>query len=328
MNYDELYGYLAKFRGQIIMSYLRRIRNFKITSLNLDSFQFVAILLGALFFYFGYLARDASVPPFFTTFLALFFGGLLTLFVTGFVNGEIDKAKSDYNEEKKALEKDIEKLKGQIGDDSDYRFAQELEFLSILFQELGELPVPFPIINKFCSKINYLNGNLTLKRELKYYLNKVKDREIALTGLHKGFTKQDDGQIPFLGLVGEACNHVLKLQISEEWAYPLYNDIEAYLQAWLVCSIKNNVIIRIEPFVLESLGENGKGRYRGKETYIEVIKYIKSVVTNQERLNSFFTTPDSRNIVNDCLQELINLLEKTESNLPYSSMEPYNHTAL
>ena len=295
-----------------------------INSLNLKSFHFVALTIGLSLFLLGYLAKDLTS---FSPFLSLLLAGLFTLFVDGFVNGEIDKVKSDYNEEKKVLEKEIEKLKGQIGDDSDYRFAQELEFLSILFQELGKLPVPFPR-DKFCAKIRKLNSDGILEEELKHYPNDAKDREIALTGLHKGFRKQDDGQIPFLGLVGEACNHVLKIQISEEWAYPLYNDIEAYLQAWLVCSIKNNVIIRIEPFVLESLGGNGKGRYRGKETYIEVIKYIKSVVTNQERLNSFFTTPDSRNIVNNCLQELINLLEKTESNLPYSSMEPYNHTAL
>lgn len=305
------------------MTSLRRIRNM-INSLNLKSFHFVALTIGLSLFLLGYLAKDLTS---FSPFLSLLLAGLFTLFVDGFVNGEIDKVKSDYNEEKKVLEKEIEKLKGQIGDDSDYRFAQELEFLSILFQELGKLPVPFPR-DKFCAKIRKLNSDGILEEELKHYPNDAKDREIALTGLHKGFRKQDDGQIPFLGLVGEACNHVLKIQISEEWAYPLYNDIEAYLQAWLVCSIKNNVIIRIEPFVLESLGENGKGRYRGKETYIEVIKYIKSVVTNQERLNSFFTTPDSRNIVNNCLQELINLLEKTESNLPYSSMEPYNHTAL
>ena len=311
------------------MTYLRRIRNFKITSLNLDSFQFVAILLGALFFYFGYLARDASIPPFFTTFLALFFGGLLTLFVTGFVNGEIDKAKSDYNEKKKALEKDIEKLKGQIGDDSDYRFAQELEFLSILSQELGKRPVPFPI-DKFCAKIRKLHNDGILDEELKHYPNDDEDRKIALVDLNKGFQKKNDGKTPFLQLIGEACRIALNIQDENapdfkeknKLAMPLYRHIKAYLKAWLVCSIKNEVIIQIEPFIQPKL--DGISSYEDKETYIKTIQYIKDVALTSEYGLPYFSTPGSRKIVKDYLQKLILLLkgESTQTNKTTPQLSP------
>jgi len=205
------------------------------------------------------------------------------------------------------IEEEKDKLLQEV--DSSYRFEQELEFLS----RISESSQPSKTLNyeSFCNRIKQLKiqPELVLKEVLESYVKDLKGREEALECLINGFKEEKDSdRIPLISIIGTACNHVLKIPKPQEWAEPLYLDIVKYLRAWLFCSIKYGEIVQIKPFIQGSLGKEGEGRYHGKETYIEVIKYIKNVVLKDDGVKPYFT-PDSIIIIDKYLKKLIELLE-------------------
>lgn len=259
------------------------------------------------------IEKSKLIFPLIAAVLAWLFVTLLETYVEGYEEKYQDEKvgyEKKYQNEKNEIEKchhsEILKLKQDMDKDSSYRKEQELEFLSIFNPEKNLDNLNF---TAFCKPVRKLHSTSQLIKELSNYNKELKGRDEALEGLSKGFTREH-GEIPFFGLIGQACSHALNIHISEldESAKPFCLDMAAYLKAWLVCSIKHGVPIRIKPFYRESLGDWGT-RYQGKETYIKAIKYIKKEGLESKELQRFFPTQDSIIIVDKYLEGLIDILE-------------------
>jgi len=315
-----------------------------IKNLSFKDFQFMAAVLciimflcGLLLGYVSFHSSDSNTKMFeilFSTFIGSLILKLFTFFTNSYVRENIKNEKEKCDEElhkksqeyenallnmKGEYEKKRLKMQREI-DNGIYRQAQELEFLSILFQD-SIIPQDSLNYKVFCTHIRELHQSSELSQELKRYIQKLKGREEALEGLSKGFKEDENGEAPFYLLVGEACNHALNIQEDEIQKYlelvePFYLDIFAYLNAWLVCSIKHEVPIPIEPFVQKSLGKDLNDRYDGIETYIKAIKYIKEVALKDKAIELFFDTPASRSIVDNYLEKLIDLLKSGTTSSP------------
>lgn len=325
-----------------------KFRQYRISNIRLETFQFMAFVLCLTIFLLGLWIGSANLDTGsssdaqnyinkFQLFIPVIieFGliGFFIFFINSYVKGNIDnvkieyadtilKLKKEFDEEIISLEKDYEFRKVSLTRElnSFYRENQDLEFLCILLQELGNFPDRFDY-RVFCNRVVQLHNTSSLEKELKAYIKQLQGREEVLEGLKKGFTKDENGRVPFSQLVGEACNHALKIRTQEaqEWAYPFYLDMRTYLKAWLTCSIKHGVPIPVEPFFQESLGEEGKAQYHGRETYKEAVEYIKNVALKDRNIQQFFSTSNSRNIVDKYLENLINLLDS--DNTPHTDLQ-------
>jgi hypothetical protein len=313
-------------------------------NLSFKDFQVIAALLSLGIFVCGFWVRSINLdssnsnnkvseillPLFITFFIVPLFIFLTNDYVKGNIENIEKKCDEEVRKKFQEYENALLNMKGEYEnerlkmqreiDNGIYRQAQELEFLSILFQD-SIIPQDSLNYKVFCTHIRELHQSSELSQELKRYIQKLKGREEALEGLSKGFKEDENGKCLFYGLVGPACRYALNIQEDEiqkyrELAHPFYLDIFAYLKAWLVCSIKHEVPIPIKPFVIESLGEDLNDRYHGTETYITAIQRIREAVLEDEGLKPFFNTPASRSTVDHYLGELINLLRSEKKSSP------------
>jgi hypothetical protein len=261
------------------------------------------------------IEKDKLIFQFCTTLLVALFVAFVTFLNTYFEaykekhQNEKVESEQKYRNEKVEIEKryqsEIIDLKRKRDDDSSYRKEQELEFLSIFdSKKLNDFN-----FETFCKPIVLLLNTGEFKKALHDYKKKLKGRDEALQGLSECFVAKDKkGNSFFHGLVGQACNHALNIQAADEWVRPFYSDIIIYIKGWLFLSIKYGVNLQTKPFYQKSLGDEGIGRYNHKETYIEAIKFIKESLED-EAMQRFFPTPDSRIIVDEYLNNLIHFLE-------------------
>jgi len=308
-----------------IKKYIHNLRNIRIPRISLQGLKVLEVSLCLAIFFSGLYLGTTDLDPnsfgnasiaekikiVYPIAFPLLIGGLFSFVLDSYVQGNLSKNKAEFEAQNKNKNKEHEaeivELKRKL-DNSVYRMAQELEFLSMLFKDLKSFPENFNY-RAFCPHINLLHSTSKLIKELKNYDEHLKYREEILKGFEKGFSEEENGNVPFYQLIGEACNHALKIEDPEEWARPFYSDMLVYLKAWLVCSIRHGVSIPIEPFYNEILEGSPKGAYQGKESYIHAIKYIRDVVLIGQEIKQFFPSSNSIKIIHDHLEELIIFLE-------------------
>ena len=214
-----------------------------IENLSFKDFQVIAALLCFGIFVCGFWVGSINLDSsnsntekfkiLFPIAIAVLTATLFPLFTDYYVKEHIDNEKTKCDEEvrKKSQEYENERLnrqgeyenkmlKMQREIDSIYRQAQELEFLSILFQHsiIPQNPLNYKV---FCTHIRELHESSELSQELKRYIQKLKGREEALEGLSKGFKEDENGKCLFYGLVGPACRYALNIQEDEIQKYLL-----------------------------------------------------------------------------------------------------------
>jgi hypothetical protein len=259
------------------------------------------------------IEKSKLIFPLIAAVLGWLFVTLLKIYVEGSeekYQNEKDESEQKHQKEKLEIDKryqsEILKLKQDMDKDSSYRKEQELEFL-LYFQDYGKQFDNFDSTT-FCNAVIELHQTGQLKKAVDNYIKKLKGRDEALEGLSKIFAEEKNKSV-LQGLVGQACNHTLNIQKSQTWAEPFYKDIMLSLK-WVYCSIKYGENLKIKPFIIpESLGEEGRELYPGKETYIEALKYIKEKSLKNKVIQGFFTTPDSIIIVEEYLNKLIDILK-------------------
>jgi len=225
---------------------------------------------------------------------------LFLLFINVYVKEHIDANRKEYEQKEFSLRRELQNA---------HIKQQELEFLSIFLEKLNDFPDSFNR-NAFCKDITDLYPTATsLKEAIRNYSEKLKSREEALKGLDKGFKEDKNKQFPFAGLVLQACNDALNIQKYQKSAENFYLDIAVFLKAWLVCSIRYGVCLKIEPFYNFSF-ENNNNKKNKKSVYIDAIKYIQNaIIENKKPIDDYFETLNSRELVSEHLEELIKIME-------------------
>ena len=296
----------------------------KIVRLEIKDFTILSFLLGLAIagcsFLFGYINLDpnhgdTNTIERYKIFFQVSSAILLLIFpwvIYNYVQGNIDKKKKEYDDKIQNLKQEYKQnmLNYQKGIDDIYRKNQELDFLSIFWEE-NHKKLPLFDYQYFCKYVQDKQLRLKLEEDLEDYLEESKWRKEALEGLRKGFVENTEGQSLFSQIVGTACNHALNIQDYQQHkgVKPLYLDIFGYLKAWLVCSIKYAVAIPIKPYFQDSLEGEANSQYRHKETYIKAIKFIKDEALNDKITEKYFPTKKSLKIVSDYLGKLIVLIE-------------------
>jgi len=234
---------------------------------------------------------------------------------------EKDKAEIEENHKDKIAEikkkHSTERNNWSRGLNNPYRVSQDLEFLSMMFKDRRGDPSPISSFSAFCKEIVDLNNDQRLVEKLEEYIERVNDREVALSGLKKGFEKEDKDTYPFSKLIIDACNFAFD-RVDEKgkpytsrqiWMLEFYEDIRTYIRAWLSCSIKYGVRIPIKPIFNRYLQADGERIYCGKDKYIKAIKYFQEKTLNNKAIGNYFTTPGSRKIIIEYLDYLIAILD-------------------
>jgi hypothetical protein len=274
---------------------------------------FIILVLGVLsgFLYFKYVSckndnncKDkseieaiAAVTP---SLLGLATSGGLMFLIKLYFGGIENQLKEDAEKRKNQLDLETVQERHRLEREvpSEYRYPIEMDFLSVYYEKTED--VPDISYEGFCSQIKgSCDSRGGIKEKTENYISQCHPETIkeVLEGLDKGFSKDEDGTIPFYQLAKHACNHALKLDHGkfEQWAKPFYDDIILYLNAWLVCSVKYGFAIPIRPFVLplkklgeevaklddgrptsRYLGEEAIGHYFEEDSYIEAIQYIQN----------------------------------------------------
>lgn len=234
---------------------------------------------------------------------------LFLFFVNNYVNGHIEKIEKEYEANIKSEQLSL--LREEVQDA--YRLKQELEFLYALYVTGGnKFPQSFSH-TAFCKSVQKLHLESRLLEEVKKFNQELEDRKEAESGLIEAFTEDSNRNAPFYELVAKACHQALGIEEeNKQWASPLYYDITAYLKAWLTCSIRYGIPIPIEPFFVQSLGNEGEHLYEGRRTYVKALKYVRDVIAYEPPLDAvekYLPTPQSRRVVKTYLEELIALFE-------------------
>jgi hypothetical protein len=162
--------------------------------------------------------------------------------------------------------------------------------------------------NAFESKLNTkLESNKTT-REASYIIAHLPDtflHQIAVEGIARALDSEFDD--------------VIEQTYLGNKLYPLRTDISVYLTAWLICSIDNDMG---EPMPIDYIGMRytGEGNVPSKEIYKKVIRAIVKIIAEGEyKVSKYYPDDDPlssesvRNKINDCLKQLINLIEKYPS---------------
>jgi len=322
-------NFLKRRLNKMIVAIKGRIRSLEI-NLEINDLKIIAFVLCLATFACGYWIGSINLNnssdsekfkiifPLIITFVVV---GLFTWFINDYFKVKINKKKEEYDQEILNLQQkyDQEMLNLKQKMDDLYKIQQELEFLS-LYNILDKIPDHFNFrgLSEELRKLFDEDRN-QFRARVKQWREESEARREAIEGLEKGFKESEPRKAPFYSLIGTVCNDALKIQDEKahDWAKPFYDDIFFYLRAWLFCSIKYGVPVPIEPFVKKDLGEEGKERYHGKDTYISAIEYIKEIIIKNQRMDDFFPTPNSKNIVSEYLQKLIDLLntsKKTSKN--------------
>ncbi len=310
---------------------------FKKIILKPENFQLVAVLICALIFISGVAFGICNPTPslvgisksFSSLVIPFFSTGLFLIFITYHVKERIDKA------ERKYKRKEIELIRKSV---DPYRVCQDLEFLSIVYEGVFEGGS-----DKFLNGFDYrcfsphvieLLDTSGLKEETQKYNAELRYRKKAVAGLEKGFKfyeiddanyEADKNSYPFVSLIIQACNNALDIpnpDISNctgyEWVEGFYLDIKMYLKAWLICSLRYGVAIPVEPFHRNYLEGKGIGKYKGIETYVKAITYIQFIALTDKAILPYFGDAEVREIVQEYLGKLIDLLQYQDVPLRHS----------
>ncbi|MCB8762117.1 hypothetical protein [Planktothrix agardhii] len=320
------------------------LKRLEIKDLTILSFLLGLAIAGCSFL-FGYINLDPNHGdtntierykiffPLISSILLLIFPWFINKYVQGNIDQEIkkyDKKIQKYDQEiqnlKLEYDQEIQNLKLEYDQeiqnfqqkmDDLYKIQQELEFLS-LSNILDEIPehLNFRGLSEELRKL-FVEDRNQLRARVKEWREESEARREAIEGLEKGFKEHQKNKADFYNLVASACNHALNFKTGEkapDSVRQFYYDIFYYLRAWLFCSIKHGVSVPIEPFFQRDLGDELKERYKGIDTYISAIEYIKEFILEEPVMKNYFPTPNSKNIVYKYLQELIVMLNRSKLN--------------
>ena len=199
-----------------------------------------------------------------------------------------------------------------------HRFMQEMEFLTYLYNT----KYPFEELNKneFSEPIMKLmqSQSSKVREEIGKYKVDLDARQQSVEALDKSFcfgNSKSGLSILQQGIV-EACNHALKLDLnkSEESAVLFYNDIQAYLAAWLKCSIKYDIAIPIEPFFRPHLPGKANNHYQLQQSYVAAFTFIRDKIFTRESIKGLFVTDNALQITTQYLNSLIEMMERSRKN--------------
>ena len=177
-------------------------------------------------------------------------------------------------------------------------------FLSCLISDQPKFEVKdlsfADISPSICEKKNNTRGKLfeiSLHREFE---RELKHREAIriITSL------PDEDFLKPLAL--RACIHALSANGPEDFCepddrYPLLKDIYAYLKAWVRCSLTND---SNQLMPISVIGLN----YSKKSAYKIALEFIIEDLLEREEASDFLTTIESKELFQDCLNKLIDLI--------------------
>jgi hypothetical protein len=242
-------------------------------------------------------------------------------FIKDKIAAEFDAGTSDIKRAVKAeFFEDKQKMLEQING-LDIKYALDFKYLAYIKPSLSpnelRLQDISPVLRKeyledtsstFESKLNAkLESNKTT-REASYIIAHLPDtflHQIAVEGIARALDSEFDD--------------VIEQTYLGNKLYPLRTDISVYLTAWLICSIDNDMG---EPMPIDYIGMRytGEGNVPSKEIYKKVIRAIVKIIAEGEyKVSKYYPDDDPlssesvRNKINDCLKQLINLIEKYPS---------------
>ncbi len=226
---------------------------------------------------------------------------------------------------KECIEIEVTQQQNKISRDNrePHRFMQEMEFLTYLdntkypFSELNKNEFSEPIIKLMQSQSS------EVRKKIDKYKVELDARQQSVEALDKSFcfeSSRSSLSILQQGIV-EACNDALQLDLykSEPSAIDFYNDVQAYLAAWLKCSIKYDIAIPIEPFFRPYLSGKANNHYQFQKSYVAAFTFIRDQIFARESIKDLFMTDKALQITIKYLNSLIEIMEHSRKTSNTSS---------
>jgi uncharacterized protein YeeX (DUF496 family) len=225
-------------------------------------------------------------------------------FVKDVIETEFDAATQNIEEDvRNELRKEIEALQNQIKN-SNIRRHLDQNYLSYVKQSLGYESLKLQEVNTELKKA-YTEDRIAFGQKLdEGFKNNKASREVRciIHDLPKEFFQQlaIQGIVDGLDL---SLREVLERSRSGRDLQSLRVDIYAYLSAWLICSIDNDLglFMPIQPIGMRYINENGEPN---RESYKKIIRSIVNcILTDQfKNLSSY---PDSDPLSSESAKETV-----------------------
>lgn len=283
------------------MTFLKSAKRLKLTkrsiTFRVTLFVYAALVLG----YFleklvGMLSSswsNSSLDLLIKIVLPLIFGAFSWTLLKDVIEDLLDK---EIGDEKENLKLDFEQKEKQLLERTPeaLREKQELEFLSILQDVLRSIDnIEF---NDLCSSISQ-----ELRSSISSFRKKLKEHTSYVVASQKAVEALSNDKNVLMPIVREACDKILSRKIDDpitEEVECFYDDIYAYLKAWLICSIKYDTPMSIKPI---------RRAFQNADMYIDTLTFVKDSILEDVKAKRLVET-ESRKIIKDYLDKLIDLL--------------------
>ncbi|MEO0986995.1 MAG: hypothetical protein AAFY20_15785 [Cyanobacteria bacterium J06639_14] len=313
------------------MSITNRVKTIfkKIEDIEMKNYQLTSLLFCVVIFLFGVFTKpecesspsDSSQGSTACSYdvvdLATTGGGLVTsalyvLLIETYVKNRIKEKQVELSQNHIDNERES-KEKG--------RKNRELEFLHVFSEATRgaktghKKPQELPI-RGLCSQVQEFDDGRLLNKKVKQFIEEKSIREEAAQLIIQGFTPEKDNILH--KAIVETCNYALGFSDykAHGCAYGFYDDLKAYIRAWLVCSLRWGVEIPIISFVQGSLGNECKGKYKERESYIKAISYLIEKIFEYDEIKEYLNSNERiRLVIIEYLRKLIKIFQADMNNV-------------